>query len=312
MSERKVLTEEDYLRLHLQNIENDVVIQEPQTVQTQPTSFDTYRTNDLEYFAFDIEELPCSIFYPKGTMMQIRAARVKEIQSYSMVDDNNPYDVIEKMNDILSSCVKIKYPDGKIGSYKDLKDPDRYYVIFLIRELTFQRGTTLSTNVTCSCGKEVSIELVRAHFKKYEINESLIPYYDQRTGSFRFELTNGKMFFLTPPTIGIQKAFTDFIIRENIQKRKPNLSFLKIVPFILTGRQTITLDEISTELEKFEMIDDVSFQFLNAAVEKMTFGIEKLVKFCQCGLESHTRMTFPNGPSAIFIVHDAFNQFIKK
>jgi hypothetical protein len=56
----------------------------------------------------------------------------------------------------------------------------------------------------------------------------------------------------------------------------------------------------------------VSFQFLNSVVEKMTFGIEKLTKICQCGLEIHTPMTFPNGPSAIFVIYDAFDQFIKK
>jgi hypothetical protein len=109
-----------------------------------------------------------------------------------------------------------------------------------------------------------------------------------------------------------QKAFTEYVIRENLQKRKPNLSFLKIIPFTLVGKTTISQEDIKTELEKFEKIEDISFQFLNSAVEKMTFGIEKLIKFCQCGLEIHTPMTFPNGPSAIFIIHDAFDQFIKK
>jgi hypothetical protein len=57
----------------------------------------------------------------------------------------------------------------------------------------------------------------------------------------------------------------------------------------------------------------MSFQFLNSTVEKMTFGIEKLFKNCEtCGLEVHTDMIFPNGPSAVFVVHDAFDQFIEE
>jgi len=229
-----------------------------------------------------------------------------------MVDDTNYYDIIEKMNDMLSSCVRVKHLDGSYGSYLELKDPDRYYLIFLIRELTFQKGTTLSTKSKCSCGEEVTIELMRSHFKNYDLNEKLIPYFDSRFNSFRFELKNDKVFLLTPPTIGIQKSLTEYIIRENIQKRKPNLSFLKIIPFTLVNKTSITQEEIKEELTKFENIDDVSFQFLNSAVEKMTFGIEKLIKYCQCGLEIHTPMTFPNGPSAIFVIHDAFDQFIKK
>jgi len=31
-----------------------------------------------------------------------------------------------------------------------------------------------------------------------------------------------------------------------------------------------------------------------------------------CNLEVHTDMIFPNGPSALFVVHDAFEQFIEE
>jgi hypothetical protein len=51
---------------------------------------------------------------------------------------------------------------------------------------------------------------------------------------------------------------------------------------------------------------------LNAAVGKMTFGIKELKKDCQCGEEVHTDMQFPNGASGIFVIHDAFEAFIKE
>jgi hypothetical protein len=60
-------------------------------------------------------------------------------------------------------------------------------------------------------------------------------------------------------------------------------------------------------------MDDISFQFLNAAVGKMTFGIKDLVKPCSaCGVEVRTEMQFPNGASGIFVIHDAFEAFIKE
>lgn len=309
--EESNLSEEDYLRKHLEGLE-----QKKQTTFEDTTApkvtVDTSRASDLHYFAFDVKDFPCGIFYPAGSTIQVRAAQVKEIQAYSMVDDNNFYDIVEKMNDMLSSCVRIKYLDGNVGSYLDLKDPDRYYLVFLIRELTFQKGTSLTTTAICECGKEVSIELNRSNFKLFEQSDRVLSFFDPISLSFRFEVKNGRVFNLSPPTIGLQKSFTEYIIKENSEKKKPNLSFLKIIPFLLYDRNSITIDGIKSKLEEYQKMDDISFQFLNAAVEKMTFGIEKLRKQCECGLESHTDMIFPDGPSAIFVVHDAFEQFIKE
>ena len=310
------LSEEEYLRRHLESLEQNKTVQPQQQQQQQQkksaNSVEQSRASDLHYFAFDAREFPCGIFYPAGSTIQVRASQVKEIQAYSMVDDNNFYDIVEKMNDMLSSCVRIKHLDGTIGSYLDLRDPDRYYLIFLIRELTFQKGSVLTTKVNCSCGLEVSVELKRENFKFFEPTDRIMEFFDSVSGSFRFEIKTGQVFNLAPPTIGVQKSFTDYIVKENAEKRKPNLSFLKIIPFMLPDRNSITIEGIKSKLDEFQKMDDIPFQFLNSAVEKLTFGIEKLESQCQCGLEIHTDMIFPDGPSAVFVVHDAFEQFIKE
>jgi hypothetical protein len=305
------LTEEEYLRRHLEGIEGKGKKQE--TFQQPKVNLDSTRTADLQYFAFDVKEFPCGIFYPPGTTIQVRPAQVKEIQAYSMVDDKNFYDIVEKMNDMLSACVRVKYFDGRIGSFLELKDPDRFYAIFLIRDLTFQQGTTLTTSATCTCGSETTIELRRENFKCYETPEKIQKYFDPHTLSFCFTVKGGKTYNLAPPTIGLQKSFTEYIIKENNEKRKPNLSFLKVIPFLLFDRTSISIEGIKAKLVEYEKMDDISFQFLNSAVEKMTYGIQKLRKNCTlCGLEVHTDMVFPDGPSALFVVHDAFEQFIEE
>jgi hypothetical protein len=266
----------------------------------------------LQYFAFDVKDFPCGLFYPVGSTIQIRAAEVKEIQSYSMVDDTNYYDIVEKMNDMLSSCVRIKYPDGNIGSYLDIRDPDRFYLIFAIRELTFQQGNSLVTKATCTCGNDVNIELKRENFQNFSISDKLKKYYDASNRCFTFETQEGSVFHLAPPSIGLQKSFTDYIVKENAEKKKPNLSFLKIIPFTLYDRTTISPEGITAKLEEFISMGHMSFQFLNSAVEKLSFGIEKVTKNCSCGLEVHSDMIFPDGPSAVFVVHDAFEKFIKE
>jgi len=313
MSNNVEMSEEEYLKRHLQDLEtpkNNAFIND--IPQAQKPIVENTRVTDLQYFNFDIRELPCGQFYPAGTLFMVRPAQVKEIQAYSMVDDNNFYDVVEKMNDLLQSCVRVKYSDGKVASYLDIKDQDRLFLVFLIRELTFQQGNSLTVSTKCSCGTECTIELKKENFVFHNIEEKLAKFYNKGTGSYHFKTVNGKSFELTPPNIGLQKAFTDYILRENNEKRTPNLSFLKIIPFMLGGRSSITYEGIKSKLTEFELMDDISFQFLNAAVGKMTFGIKELKKACSCGEEVRTDMQFPNGASGIFVIHDAFEAYIKE
>ena len=312
MSKDKEMSEEDYLKKHLGDLDNPKNVMNNDIPFVAQPKIDNTRTTDLQFFNFDIKELPCGEFYPSGTVFMVRPAQVREIQAYSMVDDNNFYDIVEKMNDILQSCVRVKYSDGKIGSYIEVKDQDRLFLVFLIRELTFQQGNSLTVNSKCSCGEDVQMELKRDHFFFHEIDEKLERYFSASTRTYHFSTINGREFELTPPNIGLQKSFTEYILKESNEKRTPNLSFLKIIPFMLAGRTSITYEGIKAKLKEFEEIDDISFQFLNAAVGKMTFGIKELKKKCSCGEEVHTDMQFPNGASGIFVIHDAFEAYIKE
>ena len=313
MSNTENLSEEEYLKMHLSELEQSKMqAQINSTDDGQKSQPDSSRATDLQYFNFDIRELPCGKYYPAGTMFMVRPAQVREIQAYSMVDDQNFVDVVEKMNDMLQACVRIKYPDGKVASFLEVKDQDRLFLIFLIRELTFQQGNNLSVTTSCTCGQQVPIELRRENFHFHEIDEKLDKYFNNGSRCFNFKTINGKSFDVTPPNIGLQKSFTEYIIKENNEKRNPNMAFLKIIPFMMPGRTSITYDGIKAKVAEFEKMDDISFQFLNAAVSKLTIGIKELKKKCSCGEEVHTDMQFPNGASGIFVIHDAFEAYIKE
>ena len=309
------MSEEDYLKRHLTDLEagkaGAVNTDIPFTVEKESNNT---RVDDLQYFNFDVRELPCGEFYPTGTLFMVRPAQVREIQAYSMVDNENFYDIVEKMNDMLQSCVRIKYPDGKVGSYLEVKDQDRLYLVFLIRELTFQQGNSLAVTTSCtSCTNEFQVELKRENFSYHGIDEKLAKFFNPSSRTYQFNTVNGKEFEISPPNIGLQKAFIEYIIKENNEKKTPNLAFLKIIPFMLAGRTTITYDGIKAKLKDFEDMDDISFQFLNGAISKMTFGIKELKKSCgECGMEVHTDMQFPNEASGIFVIHDAFEAYIKE
>lgn len=287
-----------------------------ETVKKVDLSYlDTAPSN--EYLHIPLEVLPCGVFYKPGTKISIRAAKVQEVQAYSVVDDNNYLDITEKMNQILGTCVKYTYANGMQGSYKDLKDGDRLFLIFMIRELTFPGGKNLSKDCTCdNCGHEFKMELratssdkVQKSFVNYEMPEKLLKFFDPNERVFVFNI-DGVDYKLAPPTIGIQEIFFGDIKTKIQGDKNPNVAFLKLASFMLNDRSKITEDGIKAKEQEFKNLPMKTFQILNQAVNQMLFGIKEMKSNCpSCGLEVRTDMSFPSGASTIFVIPDALDEY---
>jgi len=264
--------------------------------------------DSLNFLTVDLSVLPAGLFYKPGTVIMIRAAIVPEVQAYSSIDDKNYLDVTEKMNEMLSRCVKVRFPNGLIGTYKDLKDSDRLFLIFMIRELTFQKNSNLAKDASCDdCKTKFKIQFRSTPgkdspktFVNYEMDKDLEPFFNKMDRTIDIPI-NGTVYKLAPPTIGIQEVFFK-TIKEDVQsENNPNVAFLKIIPFTLWDRKTISDERIKAKLDEFESMDMDTFLGLDEIVNKMTFGIKELKQNCpSCGTEVHTDMTFPKGASSIF------------
>lgn len=280
-----------------------------------------YQDSDLlNYLSVDINALPAGMFYKPGTKIMIRAAEVHEVQAYSAIINENLVDVTEKMNEMLSRCVRVKFANGMVGSYKDIRDNDRIFLIFMIRELTFQKNINLAKDVKCEeCEHEFKIQYratpSKDHpksFVNYEVNEKLKPFFDQNERAFVFNV-NGKVWKLAPPTISLQEDFFNYIKKEVEEKRKPNVTFMKIIPYTLVHLRKISEDGIKAKEKEFKEMDMEEFQFLNSAVSKMEFGIKELKSICpSCGMEVHSEFTFPEGAASIFAIPDIFDKYTQK
>ena len=281
-----------------------------------------YNDSDLlNYLSVDLNALPAGIFYKAGTKIMIRAAEVSEVQAYSAIVNENLVDVTEKMNEMLSRCVRVKFANGMVGSYKDIRDNDRIYLIFMIRELTFQKNINLAKDVKCDeCEHEFKIQYRATPTKDYpktfvnfDIKDEMKPHFDTTERAFVFNV-NGKIWKLAPPTISLQEDFFNYIKKEVEEKRKPNVAFMKIIPYTLVHLRKITEDGIKAKEKEFkEMKDMDEFLFLNDAVSKMEFGIKELSVMCpSCGLEVHSDFTFPEGAANIFTIPNIFSKFTKK
>lgn len=308
---------QEYLERLLSEKSNDTKVSQDKIVI--PVKYDI---PSVDYSNIDISILPSGRFYKKGTKISIRASKVSEIQSYSMVDDGNFVDITEKMNELLSNNVLFYHPNGSKGSYKDIKDSDRIFLIFMIRELTFQGGNTLTKEAVCTnttCNNEFAIPFRAtpgptgpSTFDLHEPNEDIEKFYN--TNEQVYELVyQGVSWRLAPPTIGIQEDFYDEIKRNVQLNKKPDVAFMKIIPFLLFDRASITPEGIKAKHKEFkEMEDLVLFQGLNEIVNNMTVGIKGLKMICPvCGEEVHTEMTFPSGASKLFELPNILGRFGK-
>lgn len=313
--------QEDILKKFIQDAESTnrpldqnfgTTLNQQQSNQHAPTNV---KTSALDYLNIDVNDMPLGMFYPEGFSVSIRAAKVTEIQAFSVVNEKNLYDVTEKMNDMLKACVRVNLPGGKAGSYLDLKDGDRLYLIFAIRELTFQKGTELYLGTKCpSCDEKINVEMRRANFRNNEMPEELVEYFDPVTKKFVFHMNNNQIISLGPPTIGLQKAFYDFIKKQVEDKDNPNISFLKIVPWTISDRNNITHEGCEKKLQEYKNIPMEQFMFLDMIINKMNFGIKELAKQCTCGSgqEVRTEFRFPVGASGLFTFSGSIGEFVKK
>lgn len=280
----------------------------------------TYDAPSVEYTSINVDLLPSGRYYKRGTKIMIRASKVSEIQAYSMVSDNY-VDITEKMNELLSRNIRFFHPDGTQGNYKNIKDSDRIFLIFMIRELTFQGGNTLTQSVTCDhCKNDFIIPFrstpgndVPATFNLHEPNGVIEEFYNKKEQVY--ELINDDVSWkLGPPTIGIQEDFYDEIKRNIQGDKKPDVAFMKIIPFLLYDRSNITIDGIKAKQKEFKNMDDlVLFQGLDEIINNMKIGIKGLKMNCpECSMEVYTDLTFPGGASSLFKLPDILDRFRRR
>jgi len=323
------MSEKDNLERYISdNAHNGENIENNSSQKKQPKQNNQKSKNDgLNYTNVQLDLLPMGDFYPDGTKISIRAASVGEIQAFSIVDDKNFIDITEKMNAMLSSCVRVMFIDGTKGSYKDIKDGDRMYLIFQIRELTFQQGPSLSKKVECDhCGHEFSIVYRTTKNQQYpktiyggtERPEKLEKYFDNNQKCYVFNIPNEKgtnvEYKIAPPNIGIQECFfTDLRSKvEENSKKPPNVSQMKLLQFMLWDRNYISTEGIKSKEDEIKnQMDMNTFQILNGAVNILAkVGIKDLQQECpNCSMEVYSELTFPKGASSIFVVPDFFEDF---
>lgn len=262
-----------------------------------------------------LTELPLSRFYKKGTRIFFRECSVKEIQRYSTLDERSVFDFKDKLNDIIEECTFFENPDGSLGSYEQILEGDRTWMIYLIREKTFPKGKVLSVKVNYKDKEEtksVNIELKRSNIEVWK-DEDIMEYYDKKTNSFIFETTlRDDAFVMKPPTIGLKKCFDHYLKIKKENEEEINSTFFKIAPFLKPNVNYMTWEEFEDyETWFMDKLSPDEYSFLFDIIDNhLKIGIRGLKKNMGTSV-IRSRKMYPNKLTTLFLLPNAFRLFLK-
>jgi hypothetical protein len=257
-------------------------------------------------------------YYPAGTNIAIRPADVREIRHYSTIEESDMLDIEEKLNYILDKCSRSYFGDSGLGSYRDLKYEDRFYIILAIRDLTFLRGENriiLKPKTECSkteCPIKAGIELRTGVLSRYEIDGRIQKYYDQERKIYNFVLKkSGRAFPMTIPTIGVMEKLSHFFRSERAKKIGISEDFRKIAPYIFEDWRTINENSVVNAMREIDYWTKEEFSLAFEMSSLLKVGTKPSASLkCNCGAEVTAPISFPRGYKSLFVISDIFGDLL--
>jgi hypothetical protein len=305
----------------LGNINDGKPEPEPITSFGKAQSYADSPSFDIGWKNLPVDLLPSGgLFYPSGTKIAIRAAEVKEIRHFSAIDEDDRLDIEEKLGYIIERCLRMDFPGEGVVSFKDLVQEDRFFAIMAIRDLTFINGENsiiLMPKIKCDdnaeCPFSRGIELRTGALRSYDLDPQITKYYNPSSRSFTFDVKKiGKTIEMTVPTIGINRAISDFIVYCSARSIDIDEGFLKIAPFILKEWRGLTNEKILMRMREADYWSKEEYSLYFGLSEKIKIGTEIDVKqVCPvCGKEVTADIAFPSGLRSLFVISDIFGELL--
>lgn len=272
---------------------------------------DIKRINDsMGYIDIPMDCLPSQgRFYPENTRISIRAARVGEIREFSIIDEDDPYNVRDKIAYIISHCTKV-YFGNTLGHYKDILDGDRLIILFKIRELTFTEGqTSIKVPVpagACStpgCHPQETIDFDSNKVSFLKPSEQIEKYYDPVNRCYTFQTKSFGEIRLYPPSIGVSDLFLTWIEEQKNAGNEIDAPLVDILQYLIKDWRTFSKNQIKPALAELAGWSANKFSLVSRLKDEINVDIDTdIVDTCaQCGGELRFPITFPDGLKSLFV-----------
>ena len=269
---------------------------------------------DIGWIRIKPEALPSQgAFYATGTEITIRAASASEIRHWSTIDDDDLLSLDDALNRIVDKCCKVKFPRG-MGSFKDLKEIDRFYIVFAIREYTFKKGeNNLSVTFKCKkCDNQETLTITKEMLSYYIPAPELQARFSEAERCFHLKLSNGEEIRLYLPTLGIMSFIKGYIKDKHSRGEDYDKAFLKWAPFLFADWRILNdavyhkslQDSYVWSLDKISVVDWFVDQM------QKTIKAELLYTCKTCGAEVTAPLNFPGGIKGLFLISDISSKLL--
>lgn len=286
---------------NLGKVELDKTIEDPEIERIK---------SSMNYINIPLETLPSGgRYYPEGTRISIRAARVGEIREFSIINEEDPKDIRDKMTYIVSQCTKVYYGNTP-GHYKDILEDDRIVLVLKIRELTFTDAKqSIKIPVpqdacqTPGCHPQESVEFDSSKLEFLKPSEKLEKYYDPVERCYNIQTKHFGVIKLYPPTIGVTSIIADWIREQQRDDKKMDAALVDILPYTIKDWRTFSSKQVFTKVTELAGWSTEKFTLVTRLVEEISVGIKFEIKetCAQCGGELIIPVTFPDGFRSLFV-----------
>lgn len=263
---------------------------------------------DIGWKTIPLDQLPSrGMFYPEGTQIAIRAASVGEIRHWSTIDENDLLAMDDMINYVIEKCIQIKIP-GTVTNWKDIKEIDRLYLIFAIREYTFKEG---ENNIYVNTEDGDKIKVTKDMIAYFEIDEKLHRFYNAERKCFSFELKTGEKFDLYMPSIGVTSFIKAYIKSRQQQGFNVDTSFIKFASFLFPEYRSMTQAIYEKAVQNSSTWSLPQLSLMTNVVDMLAAGVNPKVTYTTPGgAEMTAPLNFQGGLKSLFIISDIFDQLV--
>jgi len=236
-----------------------------------------------------LETLPTGgMFYQDGMEITIKPAQVFEIRHWSTIDETDWLNMDDKMNFIVEKCLRVKDKSGAFMDWRDVKEIDRFFLIFRIHELTFPKGENkIMLTFICDkadCGEPLNPTKEKKQLMSHMLNlldipKDMMKYYSPSDKAFIFDSPKlGGNLKLTLPSIGVASKLKRYANCKREEQEMLDPAFIRIAPYLIDEWRGVTDDSINYLQQQSFSWGETETLFLSAFADKLEQSVKLTAK----------------------------------
>ena len=250
-----------------------------------------------------------STFYPEEWDFYVKPATVAAIKNWTAVDEEDPRQTLNVLNEILRTSVKIDTHSGMGAGWKQINTWDRFWFILKVREATFMKGESkVEFEDACSECESMLTYTLNAKSLFFEMPDKELG--DKYWNGTEWVIdpkeydVNHEPIKLYTPNVGKDDAIIEWATAKVRAKQKVDETFVKFLVWLMPkpAKEEALNNQIERIYREYKSWDVEMFDFMSDVIKNLSVDpSETLRATCPvCGQETHSTVKFPNGIKALF------------